>query len=46
MDISWEYGNKFSGSINDDKFLDKLNDCQVLKKDSVPSTGLVVIRDI
>jgi hypothetical protein len=30
---SREHGNDLSRSINDEKFLDQLNNCQFLKKD-------------
>jgi hypothetical protein len=46
VDISLEYGNKFPDSVNDEEFLDKMNDYQVLKKDSAESSGVVAIRDI
>jgi hypothetical protein len=31
-----EHGNEPSGSIKGREFLDKLSDCQLLKKDSAP----------
>jgi hypothetical protein len=33
---SCEHGNETSGYIKGEEFLDKLSDCQLLKKDSVP----------
>jgi hypothetical protein len=36
---SYQHGNKSSGSIKCRKFLDKLRNYQLLKKDSVPEVG-------
>jgi len=36
VQISCEYSNEPSGSVNGGEFLDQLSNCYLLKKDSVP----------
>jgi hypothetical protein len=37
---SYEHDNKPSGSVKGEEFLDKLRDCQLLKKDSLTTVKM------
>jgi hypothetical protein len=42
MDIFWEAGNEISGSIREEELLDQVCDYQLLRKDFVQWSSLVI----